>query len=98
MDIALAEMSDAVWLKRVLPNAHVAARSNNRDVQASLCSRGVGIAVLPTLIGDGLTGVTRIALGDEPPGRDTWIGYHRDLRRLARLRTLLDLVFARLAN
>ena len=98
MDTTFADMPDAVWLRRVLPNAHVAARSNNRDVQASLCSRGVGIAVLPRLIGDALTGVERVALGDEPPGRDTWIGYHRDLRRLSRLRALLDLVFARLAN
>ena len=36
--------------------------------------------------------------GSEPPGRDTWLGYHRDLRRMARLRALLDLVIARLAN
>ncbi|OYU00619.1 MAG: LysR family transcriptional regulator [Burkholderiales bacterium PBB1] len=98
MDTAFADMPDAVWLKKVLPNAHVVARSNNRDVQASLCMRGVGIAVLPRLIGDALSGVTRVELGEDPPGRDTWIGYHRDLRRLARLRALLDLVFARLAN
>ena len=31
-----------------------------------------------------------------PPGRDTYVGYHRDVRRLARLRTLLDLVIERL--
>jgi DNA-binding transcriptional LysR family regulator len=98
MDTAFADMPDAVWLKKMLPNAHVGARSNNRDVQASLCARGVGIAVLPRLIGDALVGVTRVELGEDPPGRDTWIGYHRDLRRLARLRVLLDLVFARLAN
>lgn len=98
MDTAFADMPDAVWLKRVLPRAHVAARSNNRDVQASLCTRGVGIAVLPRLIGDRLAGVDRLELGEAPPGRDTWIGYHRDLRRLARLRALLDLVFARLAD
>ena len=69
-----------------------------RDVQAALCARGVGVAVLPTLVGDSLPDVHRLDLGEEPPGRDTWIGYHRDLRRLARLRALLDLVFARLAN
>jgi hypothetical protein len=32
------------------------------------------------------------------PGRDTYVGYHRDLRRLTRMRALLDLVIARLAN
>ena len=45
-----------------------------------------------------ITGTLRIDLGTEPPGRDTWIGYHRDLRRLARLRALLDLVTARLGS
>jgi len=37
-------------------------------------------------------------LGESPPGRDVWVGYHRDLRRLARLRALLDLTIARLAT
>ena len=31
-----------------------------------------------------------------PPGRDVWVGYHRDLRRLTRLRALLDFVLAEL--
>jgi hypothetical protein len=37
-----------------------------------------------------------IRLAERPPGRDTYVGYHRDLRRLTRLRRLLDLVIARL--
>ena len=57
------------------------------------------ISCLLTLpLGDATTGIERIDLGAEPPGRDTWIGYHRDLRRLARLRALLDLVAARLGS
>jgi DNA-binding transcriptional LysR family regulator len=98
MDTAFGEMPDAVWLKRILPHAHVVSRSNNRDVQGRLCAEGVGVAVLPRPLGDALAGVTRIDLGEAPPGRDTWVGYHRDLKRLARLRALLDLVIERLAN
>jgi DNA-binding transcriptional LysR family regulator len=63
-----------------------------------MCALGAGIAVLPTPLGDSLIGVERIDLGAQPPGRDTWIGYHRDLRRLARLRALIDFIVARLAN
>lgn len=96
MDTAFAGMPDAVWLRRVLPGARVAARSNNRDVQGRLCALGVGVAVLPRPLGDGLHGVRRIDLGEPPPSRETWVGYHRDLRRLARLRALLDLVIVRL--
>ncbi|QWG23161.1 LysR family transcriptional regulator [Bradyrhizobium sediminis] len=98
MDTAFGGMADAVWLKRILPNAHVVSRSNNRDVQARLCAAGTGLAVLPRPLGDALAGVERIDLGEEPPGRDTYVGYHRDLKRLARLRALLDLVIERLAD
>jgi DNA-binding transcriptional LysR family regulator len=98
MNTAFEAMPDALWLKRVLPNATVAARSNNRDVQGRLCAEGAGLAVLPRPLGDRLVGVDRINLGEVPPCRDTFVGYHRDLKRLARLRALLDLVIARLGN
>jgi DNA-binding transcriptional LysR family regulator len=98
MDMAFDGMPDAVWLKRILPKAHVVSRSNNRDVQARLCAQGAGIAVLPRPLGDSLAGVQRIDLGEQPPSRSTYIGYHRDLKRLARLRVLLDLIIERLAN
>jgi DNA-binding transcriptional LysR family regulator len=90
-------MPDDSWLQTMLPKARVGFRSSNRDVQARMCAEGIGIAVLPTVLGDKLAGVKRVDLGKEPPGRDTWVGYHRDLRRLARLRALLDLVVERLA-
>jgi DNA-binding transcriptional LysR family regulator len=98
MDLAFAEMPDAVWIKRVLPNAEVAFRSNNRDVQARLCANGAGLAVLPRPLGDVIPGIRRLDIGENPPGRDTYVGYHRDLRQLTRMRALLDLVIARLAN
>eukprot|EP01035_Chromulina_nebulosa_P033802 gene33802-45269_t len=98
MDTAFGGMPDAVWLSRVLPKAHVVSRSNNRDIQARMCALGAGVAVLPRPLGDGVAEIELIDLGEEPPGRDTFVGYHRDLKRLARLRALLDLVIARLAS
>lgn len=98
MDTAFEGMADAVWLKRILPRSHVVSRSNNRDVQGRMCSQGVGAAVLPKPLGDALQGVERIDLGEDPPGRDTWVGYHRDMKRLARLRALLGLLIERLAR
>lgn len=98
MDSAFAGMPDVAWLQRMLPNARVVFRSNARAVQAKMCQLGAGLAVLPRPLGDALDGLQRVDLGDEPPTRQTWLGYHRDMRRLARLRALLDLVVARLAN
>jgi DNA-binding transcriptional LysR family regulator len=98
MDQAFGEMPDVSWLRAKFPNANVAFRSNARDVHARLCASGAGLAVLPRPLGDATPGIERLSMKDEPPTRDTWIGYHRDLRRLARLRALLDLVIDRLAS
>lgn len=98
MDSAFGALPDVEWLKRTLPNAKIVFGSNNRGVQARMCAEGNGYAVLPCPLGDATPGVRRIDLGEAPPGRDVWLGYHRDLRRVARLRALLDATIEALAN
>lgn len=98
MNAEFSDMPDAVWLKRTLPKAEIASRSNNRQAQAELCACGGGFAVLPRPLGDRDRRLVALDIGATPPGRDTYVGYHRDLRRLARLRALLDLVIERLAG
>ncbi|MGO7909686.1 LysR family transcriptional regulator [Rhizobium leguminosarum] len=98
MDEAFGDMPDVGWLQRLLPRADIVMRSNSRDVQAALCANGAGLAVLPRPLGDSLAAIELVDLGEPPPGRDTWVGYHRDMKRLARLRALLDLVIERLAR
>ncbi len=97
MDEAFSDLPDRAWLRRMLPEARIALRSNNRDVQAQACLAGAGLAVLPRLLGDRVAGLTALDLGEAPPARDVWVGYHRDLKRVARLRTLLDFLLERLA-
>jgi DNA-binding transcriptional LysR family regulator len=98
MDSAFGSLPDVEWVKRMLPNARIAFASNNRGAQARMCAEGGGFAVLPCPLGDVTAGLRRIDLGEAPPGRDVWLGYHRDLRRVARLRALLDVTIAALAS
>jgi DNA-binding transcriptional LysR family regulator len=98
MDTSTGAFPDIDWLKRCFPNASVVLQSNNRNVQAQMCARGIGIAVLPRPVGDQNSAIRRLDLGDDPPHRDIWVGYHRDLRRLQRLRAFVDLATAHLAN
>lgn len=98
MDESFGGMPDVAWLRRQFPDATVAMRSNNRDVQAALCARGVGLAVLPRPLGDSIGNIRLLELPDQPPGRDTWVGYHRDLRRQPRLRAFLDVVLDHLGK
>jgi DNA-binding transcriptional LysR family regulator len=89
--------ADVDWLRERFPNAGMVLRSNNRNVQAQMCGTGMGIAVLPRPVGDQISRIRRLELGDEPPGRNIWMGYHRDLRRLHRLRAFVDLAVRHLA-
>jgi len=97
MDSAFGTMPDVRWLRRVLPKAHVVMRSNNREVQTAMCVAGRGWAVLPAHLGDRAPGLVRVDLGEPPPHRDVWVGFHQDLRRLARLRRLVEFTVAALA-
>ncbi|MBN8904024.1 MAG: LysR family transcriptional regulator, partial [Rhodospirillales bacterium] len=74
------------------PNARPVLRSNNRNVEARMCRQGVGIAVLPRVVGSQIPGIRRLDLPAQPPAREIWMGYHRDLRRLQRLRAFISTV------
>jgi DNA-binding transcriptional LysR family regulator len=87
MDSAFARLPDAEWLRTRWPGARIAFRSNNREAQAAACASGAGLAVLPRVVGDGLD---LELLEGNPPGRDIWLGYHEDMKRLRRLRMLVD--------
>jgi DNA-binding transcriptional LysR family regulator len=98
MDTSSGSFPDIGWLTELFPNAPVALRCNNRNSQALMCARGVGIAVLPRPVGDQIAAVRRVELPHAPPTRDIWMGYHRDNRRLGRLRAFVDLAVEHLAT
>jgi DNA-binding transcriptional LysR family regulator len=98
MDTSTGQFPDIAWLRESFPNAKPVLRSNNRNVQGRMCARGVGIAVLPQVVGNQMTDLRRLNLTVEPPKRDIWMGYHRDLRRLHRLRAFIGIVTDHIAN
>ncbi|WP_287030170.1 LysR family transcriptional regulator [Pseudomonas sp. UBA6310] len=91
MNTAQAYYPDVLWLQRMLPAARTVFTSSSRTVQARMCAQGLGVAVLPRLLGDQLPALIRLDLGEAPPPRDIWMGYHQDMRRLDRLRAFVEL-------
>lgn len=89
MSAAYAAMPDVAWLHRQFPQARAVYRSNSREVQARACAAGAGMAMLPLRLAASFPELVRIPLDEPPPSRSTWVGYHRDLRRLERLRAVL---------
>lgn len=97
MDTGFGDLADVPWLTTRLPRAQVAFRANSRDVQARLCAAGGGIAVLPRHVGDACAGLAPLDLGDAPPGRTVWAGYHKDMKRSPRVQAVLGAALRALA-
>lgn len=97
-DTSTGHYPDIAWLIEAFPNAKPVLRSNNRNVQARMCRQGVGLAVLPRAVGTQITGIRRLELPAAPPARDIWMGYHRDLRHLSRLRAFVSTVLDHVAS
>lgn len=91
MDTSEYTYPDVVWVQDMLPRARPVFSSNSRGLQARLCARGLGLAVLPRPVGDQTVGLRLVDLGENPPSRDFWMGYHRDLRQIKPLRALVDI-------
>lgn len=97
MDTGFGDLADVPWLTTRLPRAQVAFRANSRDVQARLCAAGGGIAVLPRRVGDACADLALLDLGEAPPGRMVWAGYHKDMKRSSRVQAVLAAVLRTLA-
>ena len=91
-DTSTGHFPDIAWLMESFPNAEPVMRSNNRNVQARMCRQGVGLAVLPRAVGNQFPDLRELVLPAAPPSRDIWMGYHRDLRHLQRLRAFIGVV------
>ncbi|NKF24253.1 LysR family transcriptional regulator [Solimonas marina] len=91
MNTAQSHFPDVAWVLERFPLSRRAFTSTNRTVQAQMCLKGMGIAVLPRPLGDAISGLQRIDTPDQPPTRDIWVGYHHDLRHMDRLRAMLDI-------
>lgn len=98
MDTSTHTYPEVEWLREMLPHARPVAVSNHRALQARLCQRGIGLAVLPRPVGDATDGLTRIDLGESPPSRHVWMGYHEDMRGMDRVRALADIALRMLGD
>lgn len=88
MSESLATIVDVEFLPRVASRARVVARTNGRESMATLVAAGVGLAVLPRLVGDAIPGLRWLSTPVEPPRRSLWLGVHRDVRSVPRVKAV----------
>ena len=95
---SLGFYTTAAWLERQARRARVVARANNMAAMLALAQAGAGVAVLPCALGDGVAGVTRLAPPLEVMATQLWLCTHPDIRKVARIRALLDALHASIST
>ena len=81
--------ADGPWLQEMAGEAATVARTNGREGLAAMAAAGLGLACLPRLIGDRTPALERLDPPVSPPERRLWLGVHRDVRNLARVRATI---------
>ncbi|EDP61671.1 transcriptional regulator, LysR family protein [alpha proteobacterium BAL199] len=74
------------------PNLPVRHRLFSNILQLQAATEGLGLALLPCFLGDEQPGVVRVPGTGTLDGKSIWVLYHHDLRKTARIRTLIDFI------
>jgi DNA-binding transcriptional LysR family regulator len=94
LDETMANHRAAKWLREVAPNAKIVARNNSVLGLVYAVKSGIGIAPLPTALGDAEKDLVRV-LGPIPELARIWrMLAHRDVRRTPRVSAFFDFMVA----
>jgi DNA-binding transcriptional LysR family regulator len=83
------ELPQQRWQNAVANGRRVAFRANDVASLAAAVRAGLGVAVLPLFVAEGDPALVRLP-SPQPPPRDIWMVVHDDLRRVPRIRVVMD--------
>lgn len=95
-DDSLSQVPGAVWLAEHGEGANVVLRTGSLPAACNAALAGLGIAVIPCLLGDGEPGLVRF-LPEIVGSRDGYLVVHPDLARVARVRVVMAFLVERFA-
>jgi DNA-binding transcriptional LysR family regulator len=98
LDATMANHRATKWLREVAPDAEIAARVSSILGLVAAAKSGIGLAPLPTPIGDAEAELVRV-LGPIPALARSWrLLTHPDLRKTPRISAFFDFIEKEIAN
>lgn len=94
----LARSAPAKWLSAYAPGDSLRSGSDSFVVLSRMAQSGAGIAILPSFVGEQVTGLVHLV--DRMPDIEVpiWVGSHQDLRDIPRIRAVRNCVIAHLSR
>lgn len=85
----LADTPQARWLARTVPGTRHPVAANSTAAQVQACLEGLGLALLPRVVARRIPGLVPVLPGCAPPPRTAYAVCHGELRKNARIATVL---------
>jgi DNA-binding transcriptional LysR family regulator len=92
VDDSLSQHRSLAWLGKRVPIGDVALRCASFMTVAHACAAGLGLAVLPCMVGDSMPPLERVGERLSELDTDAWLLTHADLRDTARIRVVMDVL------
>jgi DNA-binding transcriptional LysR family regulator len=80
------------WVQAIVQAGTIGCRVDGFANVARACADGLGLAVLPCFLGDGLKELRRVAPPDPALSSELWVLTHPDLRRTARVKAVFQIL------
>lgn len=90
MSETLTKIPDVGWLPALTGNATVVVRTNGREPMARMAAAGIGLVCLPRFLGDATPNLRFLPTPSAGPERQLWLGCHRDVRAVPRVKATID--------
>jgi DNA-binding transcriptional LysR family regulator len=98
-DDILASTAAGRWLSGRVPTDCYACRLDSVTAMREAARAGMGLALLPCYLGDSVDGLRRVERKVLPePRTGLWLLTHKDLRRTARIRAVMDFLGTSIAT
>jgi DNA-binding transcriptional LysR family regulator len=96
---AFADTNVGRWMRSNVPDDRIALRTDDFIAMSRAAAAGMGLAALPTFLGDTMPDLKRASRPiSVQPRPSLWILSHKDLRRTARVRAFSEFAAASLAR
>jgi DNA-binding transcriptional LysR family regulator len=83
----------ARWLPQAVPNARIVSRNNSMLGTVSAVKAGIGLAPLPTTLGDAMETLVQVQPPVEELPRGWYLLSHPDIRKTSRIAAFVDHIF-----
>ena len=84
-------VGETAWMLERLPPGRIVCGTDSYLTLRQLCEAGMGLALLPEILGDHSDRLVRLSTGPAATG-DLWLVVHRDTNSLGRVRLFVDYI------